>query len=344
MNDKLKDLTKRIDQFLEKLTAYISPKKLFSMIAVAMLTISLPTTLVLLNEQQDLRQRASGSSIARLAFEPTSITAAIDDKEIRLSVLAYGANNEPIGDNVFYEWGISSTGSVGTLSEISGSIATFIPKNIGTGDIFVTATTIDGQITQSIPVSVSADGNPIPTTIPSLTPTKIPLTPTTSPTLIITPTSIPSPTLTPKPAGFKAVYYPTTDFKGTPKIIEEAEIKHDWGKSAPFKDFPADGFSVRWAKNQYFKGGQYIFNVRNDDGMRVFIDGKNYYNSWRNQNSGSQSKTFIVGLSEGNHSIMIEYYEYKGNATAEFSWKEYDASEQRNSFLRGLFDRLRSQK
>lgn len=177
------------------LISYI--RKFAAIFIIAALALAIPTTLALLNSQQDIRQRASGpNDIHHLAFNPPYIQMDSVGKPVNLSVMAYDANNNPLYDLPSYEWGISSTNSVGTLTSVKGAIATFVPKNIGYADIYVIASGAS-IIKASIPVYVGI--TPAPNT---------PTPPPNTPTGAATPTSITQPTCTPRPACLDATSGP----------------------------------------------------------------------------------------------------------------------------------------
>ena len=57
-------------------------------------------------------------------------------KQINLSALAYDIKNNPVYGNVKYKWGISSNNGIGILDS-KDNIASFFPKKIGKGNIYV---------------------------------------------------------------------------------------------------------------------------------------------------------------------------------------------------------------
>lgn len=150
--------------FLRKMIS--TNKNLFG---VLLLAIMVPVTVALIMFRQDIRQRAGGGQIiTKLAFQPAIIDAPQNSKTpIPMSVLAYDQAGQPIGDGVSYSWGISSTNTVGTLSSVSGAITTFTPLNNSHGDIYVTATNLNGSLTGSMPVNI---GNVTTTPTISVTP------------------------------------------------------------------------------------------------------------------------------------------------------------------------------
>jgi len=106
---------------------------------------------------------------------------------------------------------------------------------------------------------------------------------------------------------------------GTPKFTRnDSSINFDWGLGAPDSRIPSDHFSVRWTASQNFAAGNYKLAVKNDDGMRVLIDGKTFYSSWFDQ--GASTRYVTINLAGGLHSIEVDYYEDTGFAYAGFSW------------------------
>lgn len=162
-------------------------KKNKNLIASLFLLIALPVIIALIFVRQDIRQRAADNqTITKVVIVP-GIDTTVNGSPVYLSAQVYDQNNQPIMDGVTYDWGISSpTNTIGTLVSVSGSIATFVPKNVGTGHVYVNASNINGSQTGSILARV---GN---ATTPTLTPTRTP-TPTLSPT----PSVFPTPTTNP---------------------------------------------------------------------------------------------------------------------------------------------------
>ena len=94
------------------------------------------------------------SRLSKVDIYPEYINLSVNDNGVGLSTLAYDTNNQPVWSGVTYEWGISSSNSIGTL-EVNGNIATFLPLNPGRGDLYVIARSQGEHVISSIPVTVS---------------------------------------------------------------------------------------------------------------------------------------------------------------------------------------------
>ena len=118
---------------------------------------------------------------------------------------------------------------------------------------------------------------------------------------------------------FTAKYYDNTTFSGTPVLTrQEQNINHAWGSDAPDPTVPANTFSARWTKTQWFAAGRYKFSALADDGVRLYIDGKRVIDRWQGP-VGTQFD-YVAELGEGKHQIKLEYIEYFGGAAVSLSW------------------------
>ncbi len=113
--------------------------------------------------------------IAEVKINPGEIIAKPLGQEVHLSTLAYDTSGNPITAGVTYQWGMSSTNSIGTIvqEQGNGALGTFTPSaNVGRGDLWVRAFAGTSQGMGSIPVTVGTTSpTPTPTPISSPTPT-----------------------------------------------------------------------------------------------------------------------------------------------------------------------------
>ncbi|MEQ8671970.1 MAG: PA14 domain-containing protein [Aggregatilineales bacterium] len=124
--------------------------------------------------------------------------------------------------------------------------------------------------------------------------------------------------INPPPTGaWTAQYFNNRDLAGSPVLVRgEAQAGGNWGASAPSPSVPADNFSARWTSTLSLNGGEYLLRAYADDGIRVFVDGILVINEWHI--ASGQEYTVNRTLSNGNHTITVEYFEAGGRAFAEF--------------------------
>jgi uncharacterized protein YkwD/chitodextrinase len=132
-----------------------------------------------------------------------------------------------------------------------------------------------------------------------------------------------STTICPGPitGAFSGCYFNNITLSGTPTFVRTDNlISFNWGNSAPDTSLTANNFSVRWQGLFSFNQGNYTFSVITSDGMRVYVDGNVAFDHWRDQTP--TMFTFSQTLSQGNHLIVVEYYEHTSAATAALSWQK----------------------
>lgn len=125
----------------------------------------------------------------------------------------------------------------------------------------------------------------------------------------------------PGTSGWIGEYYNNIGLSGSPALCRiDPRISFAWGSGGPDKSTGTNNFSARWTRTEYFAQGTYDFTKTSDDGFRFSIDGVMMLNDWTDQSVEASLKVRTVTLSEGFHSIVVEYYERGGQAAATFSW------------------------
>ncbi len=125
-------------------------------------------------------------------------------------------------------------------------------------------------------------------------------------------------------SGWTANYYANTSLSGTPSLTRvEAAVNYNFGTAAPngIAGFPADNWSASWDSTQQFAAATYRFTARYDDGVRVFVDGVAVIDNFA-ANNGLFESTAEVVLTEGPHTIRVEYVEFTGNAVIQVFWEQ----------------------
>ena len=119
----------------------------------------------------------------------------------------------------------------------------------------------------------------------------------------------------PPPVAYSGEYFANATLSGAPVLTRsDAAIDFDWGLEAPASGLPPDGFSVRWSKTEHLDAGTYRITATTDDGVRVRLDGVLVIDGWTDH--PPTTYTFDTALSEGDHSITVEYYDSGGGALA----------------------------
>jgi len=117
---------------------------------------------------------------------------------------------------------------------------------------------------------------------------------------------------------FTAEYFNNMELSGDPVLTRTDDaIDFDWGEGAPSFVLPFNFFSARWTRTKSYAAGTYRFSVTGDDGIRVLVDGVPVADGWFYQSPTTY--TADVSLSEGQHTVVVEYFEWVGGAVAKFS-------------------------
>lgn len=122
---------------------------------------------------------------------------------------------------------------------------------------------------------------------------------------------------------WKGEYFNNPNLNGTPILVRnDAAVRFGWGPGSPGIGVPADNFSARWTRNLHLSAGNYRFRLLVDDGARLWIDGQLVMDQWRT----GEPKTFTTDLylSDSNHSLRLEYFDYRYDAQVHFSWERVD--------------------
>ena len=160
------------------------------------------------------------------------------------------------------------------------------------------------------------------TPTPLLMPTTQPGVPTVQPQPT---TPLPPPPPEPTITEWRGVYFTNPNLQGQPALIRnDREVNFEWGMGSPTAGFPADNFSVQWSRSLGFEGGSYRFYVRVDDGARLWIDNQPIIDQWHD--SGPVTYVADVYLTQGTHTLRMDYYERIGWSVAQLRWERLQAS------------------
>jgi hypothetical protein len=121
-------------------------------------------------------------------------------------------------------------------------------------------------------------------------------------------------------SGWRGEYFANRDLAGSPALVRyDAAIDFDWQVGSPDPALPADNFSVRWTRTLGFDPGAYRFHSSSDDGVRVYVNGALVVNAW-DDGKLPHNSTGDVSLGSGQQTVVVEYYEHGGQASAHVWW------------------------
>jgi len=144
-----------------------------------------------------------------------------------------------------------------------------------------------------------------PGTQPTPTPTPVRLT-------ISEPTSFPGP--------WNGEYFDNVSLSGTAYLTRsDAAINFNWDYGSPAGGMPTNNFSVRWTGTFAFSAGVYRFYAKVDDGVRLYVDDVCIINGW--VDGSLRLYTFNQGLTAGNHTVKVEYYDRTQAARIHVWWQ-----------------------
>lgn len=115
--------------------------------------------------------------------------------------------------------------------------------------------------------------------------------------------------------AYNAAYFNNTQLTGSSVLTRnENLIDNDWFEGSPGFGVQADQFSARWSRTHSFVAGTYTFYLATDDGVRVKIDDTTVIDRWFDQ--GAPVVEIPVYITNGEHTVTVEYYEMFGGASA----------------------------
>jgi hypothetical protein len=121
--------------------------------------------------------------------------------------------------------------------------------------------------------------------------------------------------------GLKGDYYNSDGLKGSIYLTRtDATVNFDWGTGSPSPVIDANTFSVRWTGLvEPLYSETYTFYTYADEGIRLWVNGRNIINHWKDH-SGAEHSATITLTAGAKYEIKMEYNEKKGTALAKLLW------------------------
>ena len=121
--------------------------------------------------------------------------------------------------------------------------------------------------------------------------------------------------------AWRGDYFKNRDLSGTPVFgRDDPAVYFDWGEGGPGGGIGGQDFSVRWTRPMFFPGGRYLFKVKADDGVRLWLDGVAIIDEWH-ESAGQTAYTREIDVSNANHIVTVEYFQGAGTASVHLEWQ-----------------------
>ncbi|HLF92000.1 MAG TPA: protein kinase [Planctomycetota bacterium] len=129
----------------------------------------------------------------------------------------------------------------------------------------------------------------------------------------------PAPADVPWKAGAIAEYYSGHNFEVLVRRVVDEAIAFDWTGKEAWPGGLSTDFSARWQGWFEIDGsGPVVLRVRNDDGARLAIDGKQVLDHWKPH--APTVDAVSLDLTKGPHRLDLEYHQGIGEAVISLAW------------------------
>ncbi|HEX3780051.1 MAG TPA: glycoside hydrolase family 3 C-terminal domain-containing protein [Pseudonocardiaceae bacterium] len=125
--------------------------------------------------------------------------------------------------------------------------------------------------------------------------------------------------------GLTAQYFNNMTLSGTPVLTQtDPNVNFDWGPNSAVSPGPgvnATQWSAKWTGSITAPvTGSYTFSLTSDDGSRLYINGQEIIDNWRDQ--GANTETGTVTLTAGQPvSVEADYYQDGGDDLVNLGWQ-----------------------
>jgi len=124
----------------------------------------------------------------------------------------------------------------------------------------------------------------------------------------------------PQQPGLAAEYHDGIHLANLKKTAVDDNLLFDWQGPA-WRGGPQDQFSIRWTGAiRPARKGRYLVEVQSDDGVRIFVGGREVISNWTNHPPLTDAA--VCDLDAGTYPLKVEYFDGGGGAYLRVAWFE----------------------
>ena len=122
-------------------------------------------------------------------------------------------------------------------------------------------------------------------------------------------------------SGLNAVYFNNSDFTGSTVARTDSQVAFTWAGASPASGIGGTTFSVRWnGLVKPYTNETYTFITRNNDGVRLWVNGKLLIDSWKSQPTTTRAATISLKANRL-YDLRVEHFADSGGSnTMQLSW------------------------
>ncbi len=142
---------------------------------------------------------------------------------------------------------------------------------------------------------------------------------------------------TPDGPGLHADYFKGRNFDHLVHSEQDPDLNFNWTDKEPQTGLGKTEYSVRWSGNITTKDpAKFIFKTYADDGMRVWVDGKEIIDDWKIHGTNETDSAPIELAGGVAHPIKVEYFQAAGDATCRLEVEQLDEDKPAETFYNRL--------
>jgi hypothetical protein len=121
--------------------------------------------------------------------------------------------------------------------------------------------------------------------------------------------------------GLAGAYFNNTTLSGSPALERVEKVLFTW-QGSPGPGVNANQFSVRWTGFiEASATGNFQFQTRSNDGLRLWIDGNLVIDHWTPHASADDTTGPIALVKNQRYAVVMEHYDNTGIGVAQLKWK-----------------------